>query len=630
MNLIYLSILLYYLIPIIIGRAFLLLSNKITSRKKNIDHPSTLEQILTISEHFTIGLFSIFILALSIKYLINPLIDQPFRNIFSISLITLILISLTINLFNFPKLRHLFTWRNLSLFITMIILSFFSFSLITYRSPYPLNWDLYEHQTLVNNLLRGKYSFFTSEISDTFGFPSYPTMFHTLLAISQVFFDLNPSNILTYWHYMGLITMFISCIAAYCFAFVITKKRNIALLSLILNCLIFDSVGAFTNLMFLPQSQTALLFILLYSLALHRIQNHKIPGLIVIPTLIILIFSHYIIGTFAAFLYLSTWLYFRFNKYINEISYHLPIIEIFFVIAFSSVIISYYLDLSFINRGEAVEYIYSLTEKINYTQRIYAFSLFVFLPIGLLFAFKQKKRIYYQLTALLTLGFLAIFLSKFPYIFKFYTIGRFFIHLIVVFGLWTLIKKISNSLLKSVAIALTFIFFVFVLILNLQTWKGWLNNKGNYVHLSEDDLNASFYLKEHYDPQTTILFSDPTTQYYLEALSGINSPGGFAMSYQNRDLFHDIYIIQNNQQKNKTLHSIKDKLETSTKFLYIISGRTRLWNQMEKEKRNSFTYQIWEPHHLAFVDLLYIQSLQDDKHFLLIYQNPSIAILEIK
>ena len=46
-------------------------------------------------------------------------------------------------------------------------------------SPYPspLNWDIWEHQTAIHAILNGNISLLPSQLSDTFGFNGYTTLF---------------------------------------------------------------------------------------------------------------------------------------------------------------------------------------------------------------------------------------------------------------------------------------------------------------------------------------------------------------------------------------------------------------------------------------------------------------------
>src|SRR5450759_2105555 len=81
----------------------------------------------------------------------------------------------------------------------LVLLSVAFYALWRWNSPYPspLNWDIWEHQTVVNAIRSGSFALLPSQLSDTFRFNGYTTLFHVITAgIQNV---LHVQNIPGFW-----------------------------------------------------------------------------------------------------------------------------------------------------------------------------------------------------------------------------------------------------------------------------------------------------------------------------------------------------------------------------------------------------------------------------------------------
>ena len=514
-------------------------------------------------------------------------------------------------------------------YFLILVLTAVTFSIWSSHSPFPLNWDLYEHQTLSNLIQQGKIHFFISEISDTFGFNSYPPFFHTLLAIAQKPFDFSPTEILSFWNTLSFIHLFLVGVASYLLAKVIFKNDLLALISGILGTLVFDSVLTFTNLFVLPQTFTALLF----SFALgHLIQvKGEIKNWRIAAILTLLILNHYIIGSIAAFLYLITLIFYRNRHRFKKIITPPTTLILSTLLAAAIIYLPKVIDLSHVNQGEATAYTFSLADRFEHFSRIYGYAGFIFLPIGLFYLlFKGKRKPELLWIFFITILLTTLSVTPLAYSAKFFVLGRFFVNLTMAGGIYWLMKLNKSELLQGLALVLLVSTFLIQLIANSLYWKQGLWYLDKKTHLSLDEIAAAEFLKENYDFQDLII-SDPSTQYILEALSGVNSAGGVFASSETRELLSEAYSLESNIKKNKTLNQIQDKLITQpTNKLFIASGRYFLWQKAAENKRLVFDYNIWTPQQLTLTNIDKIKQLiQDNEYFMPIYQNKSLVIFKL-
>lgn len=128
-------------------------------------------------------------------------------------------------------------------------LAILAYCIWQWNSPYPFNWDMYEHQTLINTMLAGNFHILPSYISDTFGFNGYTTLFHTLIALSQ--WLLKPS-IMFFWHSVSVLHLVFLSFISYRLTCRITKNTDVALIATLSCIFFFDSIVSLTG--FFPYS----------------------------------------------------------------------------------------------------------------------------------------------------------------------------------------------------------------------------------------------------------------------------------------------------------------------------------------------------------------------------------------
>jgi len=496
------------------------------------------------------------------------------------------------------------------------------------KSPYPLNWDIYEHQTLTTNILHGKFSFFSSQVTDTFGFNGYSTIFHSLLAASQTFFHI---QIFDYWNSVSMVHLWLVCLASYLMAKEITGSRAVGYISMLLGGLIFDSTISFTNLFLIPQTFTALLFIFLFTQLIKTLKTGKSQPLIFIALgSIFLLLNHYIVGTVAVFFYLGTYLYFRFKNFLTPKINRKHAMLIGIILSATAIVISGIIPLESLNKGEGEAFVLSFADKWNTLRQTYGLLPLFFVPIGIYTIAKRKTELtLYTLDIALALG--AMVLLQLPYVMKFFVLDKYFFNVIIAIGMYTILKQIRNFALRYISYFILIFTLIFIFVLNSANWKQILIYKNTQSHIAESEIKAAAFLKEEYSNSNALLISDPSTQYILETLSNVNTQGGAYMDHPARATLDNISQEQDPNRITDSLFQVKDKVtqDTNTR-LFALSGRYFVWQNQSKKNKQDLSFNIWHTADLTLTNKEYINKLvsQSDQ-FKLVFQNESIAILEV-
>ena len=216
----------FFVIPILIGRLLFLIFTfnhwQVELKKKKM----FFESFCNVPWYFVVGEMFTFFLALFLHYshLVSPehffltlshVINLIFYFAFFVNLITIFF-------FNWPKIKIYY----FLLFGAIILSSILIYFCWLVKSPQPLNWDYYQHQLLADDIRLGNFSFFINQVSDTFGFLSYPPSFHLNLALAQGTQQLNSQSILAFWQnltYLHFVT-FLFAVAALAQAVFKNKK----------------------------------------------------------------------------------------------------------------------------------------------------------------------------------------------------------------------------------------------------------------------------------------------------------------------------------------------------------------------------------------------------------------------
>jgi hypothetical protein len=619
----FLSALSFYLVPTIIGSgvfgmADLIWENGILASNR---------RYLLVS-FFVYGSLVLFATGLILSYTFGFFVPNLLPTLLRISTILLLVTSVVVFLFS----SHKTVWQNKNILplLFCISVSILVYSLWQLHSPYPLNWDLYEHQTLANTILQGRFSFVTSYISDTFIFNGYSSLFHFLLATSQLFL---PISVLPYWHSISVIHFTLVLLGSFLFAKEVTGNTTIAYLAAIINGFIFESTTVFTTLFFIPQTFTGVCFIFLLTQVISFYKQNKIPPLsLVISGSLFLFLSHYIVGGFAAVIFVATYLLIRFqNTLLLRAKNFSFLMEMGFILVLLLIIVSPFIPLGFLNNGEASYYTFTLWDKFIFMLKNYGFLLLFFLPLGVLAILRRKRLIELFILVVMVCVF-SVVLIQLPYVLKFYVVGRFFVHLVMAIGIYHLIYRLRPYMLDRLAFVCLFIALSIIFVANASSWKFFLSYNGEFTHVSQNEIQAAEFLKTRYQSKNTLLVSDPATQYVLEALSRVNTQGGAYANENTRNELNTLSELSTSSEVANHVYNIKDAvLPNSDTRVLALSGRYFLWQKKPKEDKDALFYNIWHPIDLTLEDKKTIANLLSDKtHFSLLYQNPTIALLEVK
>ncbi len=512
------------------------------------------------------------------------------------------------------KLKRLLAPLFLVVFFTLV------YFLIWKRNtpyPMPLNWDIYEHITLANLILKGNLSFITSKISDTFTFNSYSPFFEILLSLPKLVFERSLLGIywwLEYWHYL------ITILASYILAKKIFPNIWLALASALVSGLVFESIMAYSSLFLIPQTLTAVIAILVFK----DIKEHKLPFLIIAGVLIFLM--HYVLGTLSLFILFLGFIFSRYQrleKYINP-----------FVI-FSSILAVVLLAINLlgkwktVNIEEAGHFNFPLLDKIGFLSDWYGVGSIIFLIIGY-FIILRKGNLYQKLALGIALLVFGIAFAPFSYFLKFFVLGRYFLNLVIAAGIFLLISK-QKILFKTGILSIIAFSLLLVFDKNQANYKESLHFKNYVTQASFEEINASKWLFKH-KKEGDFLISDPATQYIFEASSEVNTQGGVYMNLQTRKLLSGInYSNDRGLIKNKLL-GIEDLLLNKypkKRTLFILSGRYFAWQDFPETEKESSFYNVWAPRLINEKENAYIDYLLQDNQFKLLYRNDQVAILEL-
>ncbi|MBI2049686.1 hypothetical protein HYT32_02160 [Candidatus Roizmanbacteria bacterium] len=534
------------------------------------------------------------------------------------------IISIAKIIFSFIKERPRINIR-VSDLLTGVFLTFFT-SLVYFliwkrNTPYPLqlNWDIYEHITLANLIVSGKLSFFTTQISDTFTLNSYSPMFGILLSLPKIIFQKNILGIywwLEYWYYL------LTALASFMIAKRLFNDKWLAVIFTITSSLVFESIVAYTTLFLLPQTLVALLTIFII---LH-IKEHKIGFLALVILVVTLL--HYVVGILCLFVLVAFYLILRLGINLSFLNKGVLIATLALL---SSIVLNFLGKWQVLEREEAAHFNFTILQKLGFLVDWYGITIFIFAVIGYIKIVKGKS--YSEkiilIVALLIFG---ISFAPFSYFLKFYVLGHYFINLIVVAGIGVLLANLPITL-KSIGSSFLVLLLVITFYKNQLAYKEPLRFEAYDTQISVSEIKAGEFLSSFNKDGTAFIISDPSLQYILEAISGINTQGGAYMDLQTRIVLDSINGVYNTEfiiNKLSEIHDlIPDAQKQNRKILFVIGGRYFAWQRLTVEQKEKTFYNVWSPRKLMEDDIVYLDFLISSLNFKIVYRNDEIAILEV-
>ena len=526
------------------------------------------------------------------------------------------------------------TRETIFVIVAVFLLSLVGFGIWSINNPPGsiLNWDMFMHQTTVSIIGRGGFSINTKQISDTFNLYSYTPIFHTAIFSTQLF--IKNLDIPKFWWFAQYSHYLWTIAASYVIAKRLTGRRFVGLLSAIVGTFVFESVLAYTSLILIPQTVAATCLVFVLS---RLIQNHdrkvRHSWMQVVWGGVFLLLGHFFVGTAAAAILIFSLVFLYATDKYERLRLWLPTALLISAALFIPV--AYFLtqgiDLGSLNRSEAAAFALDAQEKFNYMEEFYGWLALIFFPLGAFFVAREKNR-NLALGAIVALTIIAVIVTNFPYIVKFYTIGRYFVHVVIAYGIWKVIKNLG-WFWQAVSIGLLTLMLFAVFTINTHDFKNGLYYDGRASLVKpEEHVAARFLVRGGYDKTPGIMIvSDPTTMHIFEGLSGINTPGGAFTSRNTRQVLSEIFASRDSAKIKEQLFSIKDGLAGSAaeRILLVISGRFSSWQTLSDEQRLGVVWNIWQPVDLTYSDYEFMNFLEKNAGFTAVYKTPGIVIYEI-
>lgn len=539
----------------------------------------------------------------------------PFPNLITALIILLSGIGLFQVIRTFPR----FSKGQIVVCGTFIIVSAALYFAIWKReTPYPfgLNWDMYEHITLAEKVSHGTLSFFTTRISDTFTFNSYPLFFHILLSLPKMLLSADFFGMyyfLEYWHF------FLAAVFSYFLAKKVLVNTWLSLLAALVTLFIFESTDAFTSFFLLPQTLAAQVAIG----GVITVLSQKVSKKALFVICAYLILMHYIVGLVACVVLIFLLVAARASR--KAMSFALCA-SLFVVLA--ALVVNLFATFTLTAREEASHFSYTLLKKLEYFLDWYGVGLPVFLLIGSLTLWRKgSKNHKIFLAASMVLS--ALVLLPISYAFKFYVLDRYFVNVILGLGIGVLIWSMQKFV-RPVAVILLILSFALTFYTNQFTFKNTLYYGGMFSHMTPSEIEASTWLAANASDRA-LLISDPATQYILEASSGINSQGGAFMSLASRRALANIQGVFSASEIRKELSKIHDTVEPDrAETFLVLSGRYFAWQAFPQEWKESTFYNVWRAEDLDRQEKEYIDFLVKNNPGLKeAYRNEELVIIRL-
>jgi len=510
--------------------------------------------------------------------------------------------------------------------IILLITSVFSSMLWRSNSPYPfpLNWDIWEHQTAVNAILSGTFTLLPSGLSDTFQFNGYTTLFHMWIAIPQYIFK---PDVLGFWWFAETLHTFAASIAAYVLITSITKKKQAGIVAGILSAFFFESSLSYTSVFLMPQTVTAILWVFGFSYLLQK-TSATARMLVMVPLSVILFSLHFIIGSVGIACYLF-YLILEKTRILESTAVYVTALLALPIFVFGVLTgITTMFPVQSINFGEAGHFSNTVIRTWTDMCTWYGFLPVLLFPFGIIALEKMRLQNPGRICILLFFILTGLVFSPFPYVTKFIVLWRFLLIAFIGSGILFFLESTKNIIIKGVMLFFIIITCQTIFIANYTSWKQTITYLDIASQVSKDDRKTAEFLSTYRD-KPVLLASDPATSYILEALSGVNSPGGAYMNTANRQYLASAFLSEDQSFCNDKLDLIRDGISPQEKIsMVVISARTLEWLHTEETIRNSNAWNVWQPQGFSIRNTMEIQQISERCSLTPIFTTPSIVVFE--
>lgn len=516
----------------------------------------------------------------------------------------------------------------LSLILTCIVLTIW-----LNDSPFPnlLNWDLYEHQTLINLIRQGQIALFPSQLSDTFLVNAYTPLFHIIMAFLQT---LTPFlSVLQFWWIAEKTFSFFMVLTTALLVWKVTHDEWGVCFGVVLGAFVFTPPLSNSPLFLMPQTLSALIWALSLIRLLTRFQKRS--DLLDLPQVffwMLILLLHFAVGSVGVLLQIGLIILLKLNSKPQFSKKLLGLFLLILSIIFLMVIIfNPYLRLDIFKTDESLFFNLNLWQKIELFKNWYGFFLPFFFGLGVWAVMKRNSSLEKALLVLSIAGITLVFLP-FPYIIKLYSVAGFLIHLIMAAGFAFFISWIELKSFKVAIVFFTLVFFALIFISNQNGFKDVLQYNNTATNVSNYEIEAANFLKTHYADKKILLTSEPATQGIMEALSGINTQGGIFAQPSTREILSTIYQVRDARKIRSLLYQINDRLKTEDDrnlTVFVLSGRFFNWEHLSAEDKLNYSINVWAPTDLTYEAEDYINWLRDQDGFKMVFKNKGVAVFEV-
>jgi hypothetical protein len=199
-------------------------------------------------------------------------------------------------------------------------------------------------------------------------------------------------------------------------------------------------------------------------------------------------------------------------------------------------------------------------------------------------------------------------------------------------GLFGLTRRFSATG-RSLAFAWLAVAGLVVFHRNESYFKVPLYFLGAESNISAAEIDAGHWLARNAQAGD-LLVSDPSTQYVLEAVSGVNSQGGAYMNLKTRQLLVGLNSTPDAAAVAGRVAAVQDGLtrEEADRHgtLLVLSGRYFAWQKLPTDEKESFYYNVWQPMLLSPLNRQYIDSLVASGRFEPVFENAELAVLRVR
>lgn len=486
-------------------------------------------------------------------------------------------------------------------------------------SPYPalLNWDMFEHLALSEQMLRGHVHLSLRSYSDTFTLDTYLPFYHALLSFPRALLAPDPAGFA--WSLDTLHTFVAVGVTGWT-ARRVLGSRSAAAWAMVVAAFSFESHVAYTSVFHMPQTLTAVFF----TAALGSIAGGATGTPALLRWAAFLVASHFFVGVLAGPLLIGFGLLARLEP---ARARRLAIAASAVAAgALAAALVARHaggLVLDPFGTAESAHFTLGPADVWRLMRRAHGFASLLLLPLGALLLWRGPAP--GPALAAATGVALAAALSPLPYVMKFATLFHFLGAMVMAAGL---------RLLASGAgiVGITAWLAAWLAIFGTGQKASFKREPHHGVHTlsSADERAAAAFLRERFPPETALLVGEPATQHILEGLSGVNTQGGTFASGRTRDLVDRLWPADAATAADAALQ-VRDRLarEAPSRVLIAVGGRFFAWQAAEPRHRRASHFNVWRPRDMAPADWEALAQWRASDRLRLLFRNDGVALFEV-